>query len=133
MSQVETVEFGGKIMAIILRRDVESESVRFYTPPDFSQQLGLLVHPKGKVIRPHIHKLIAREVTVTQEVLIIQKGEIELDLYDEKGTKIKTCVLSEGDTVLLAHGGHGLRVLEDARIIEVKQGPYVGFDDKEYL
>ncbi len=133
MSQVETVEFGGKIMAIILRRDVESESVRFYTPPDFSQQLGLLVHPKGKVIRPHVHRLIAREVTVTQEVLIIQKGKIELDLYDEKGTKTKTCVLSEGDTVLLAHGGHGLRVLEDARIIEVKQGPYVGFDDKEYL
>jgi len=33
----------------------------------------------------------------------------------------------------LAQGGHKVKVLEDAKIIEVKQGPYAGFDDKEFF
>jgi hypothetical protein len=34
--------------------------------------------------------------------------------------------LCAGDIVLLASGGHGFEVLEDTKIVEVKQGPYDG-------
>ena len=32
--------------------------------------------------------------------------------------------------VLLAYGGHGFEMLQDSEIIEVKQGPYAGDQDK---
>lgn len=32
--------------------------------------------------------------------------------------------------MLLAYGGHGFKMLEDSEIIEVKQGPYAGENDK---
>ena len=32
--------------------------------------------------------------------------------------------------ILLIQGGHGFEVLEEVEMIEVKQGPYVGEQDK---
>ena len=50
------------------------------------------------------------------------------------GKKIGSAILNSGDTVLLLTGGHGFNLLEDSKIIEVKQGPYGGVDeDKERL
>lgn len=34
------------------------------------------------------------------------------------------------DAILLIQGGHGFEVLEEVERIEVKQGPYVGEEDK---
>ena len=36
-----------------------------------------------------------------------------------------------GDIILLVSGGHDFLMLEDTEMIEVKQGPYAGDDDKE--
>jgi hypothetical protein len=33
--------------------------------------------------------------------------------------------------MLMVAGGHGFRMLEDTVILEVKQGPYTGEDEKE--
>ena len=123
----------GAIIAIIIRAKERPKGVKFFTPPDFSQQVGLLRHKKGSVVRPHVHKMIKRKVEITQEVLCIKKGRIALYLYDEKGRKIATRVLKNGDTVILASAGHGIKVLEESLILEIKQGPYAGADDKEYL
>jgi len=38
--------------------------------------------------------------------------------------------LGPGDVILLATGGHGFQMLEETEMIEVKQGPYVGDQDK---
>jgi hypothetical protein len=38
--------------------------------------------------------------------------------------------LYPGDVILLAHGGHGFFMIEESEIIEVKQGPYAGEEDK---
>jgi hypothetical protein len=35
-----------------------------------------------------------------------------------------------GDTILLATGSHGIEVFEEVEMIEVKQGPYAGEQDK---
>jgi len=133
MEEVEKIVDKGKIIAIILKNNPRAKGTNFYTPDEFSQQLGLLVHEKGKVVKPHRHKLVKREIVQTQEVLILQEGKMKIDLYNDSFQKIKTVILTSGDIILLASGGHGIEVLEDSRIIEVKQGPYAGFDDKEYL
>ena len=44
---------------------------------------------------------------------------------------LESRILRPGDVVLLAHGGHGFSMLEPSEMIEVKQGPYAGEQDKE--
>jgi len=129
---LEKIEKGGNIFAIVVRRNFATPGVHFFTPGEFSQQLGMLVHDKGKVVERHRHKLVRREIHRTQEVLIILEGKIRVRVFDEEGALLSSVVLRSGDSILLASGGHRVEVLEKARILEVKQGPYAGFDDKEY-
>ena len=70
------------IFAIIIRSNYEKNGIEFFTPNDFSQQLGYMKHSKGHVISPHTHNIIPREVTLTQEVLYIKKGRIRVDFYE---------------------------------------------------
>ena len=133
MDEVENIVDRGKIVAIVIRGKLRAEGANFYSPDDFPQQLGLLVHEKGKVLKLHKHRLVKREIIQTQEVLILLEGKLKVDLYDEDFHRIRTVILTSGDTILLASGGHGIEMLEDSRIIEVKQGPYAGSDDKKYF
>ncbi len=133
MKGLSKIERDGEIYAILLRKAFSKPGPSFFTPGEFSQQLGLLVHPKGKIVHRHRHKLVKREIFRTQEVLVLQAGRIRIELFDDDGDKLKTVSLAAGDAILLARGGHKVTVLEDARMIEVKQGPYAGFDDKEFF
>lgn len=131
---IEKVEHGGKLFAIILRSGFEMEGVNFFTPKDNPLQLGMLKYGKGTEIRPHIHKTSIREISKIQEVLHIMYGKIEASFYETTGGKVGSSILNAGDTVLLLEGGHGFKVLENSKILEIKQGPYLGPDeDKERL
>jgi mannose-6-phosphate isomerase-like protein (cupin superfamily) len=87
-------------------------------------------HPAGKEIPPHVHNPVPREVHFTQEVLFIKRGKLRVDFYDEDRNYLESRILEAGDTILLATGGHGFEVLEEIEMIEVKQGPYAGEQDK---
>lgn len=119
------------ILAIIIEEKFKAEGISFFTPPDFSQQLGYMNRPEGYKIKPHIHKPVPRQVTYTQEVLFIKSGKVRIDFYDEEKEFLKSHILKKGDIILLASGGHGFEMLEDSEIVEVKQGPYCGEIDKE--
>ena len=125
----ERVMSGGKEIALILRAGFHSEGIRFFTPSDYSQQLAYMKRPKGYVISPHVHNEVHRDVSLTLEVLVVRSGTAKLDLYDEHHL-IGTRFLGTGDIVLLASGGHGIEMIEDTEIIEIKQGPYAGDQDK---
>lgn len=126
----EQILSGGKIIAIIIRNQVTDQGVHFLTPNDFSQQLAYMHHPAGKVIPPHIHNLVPRQVHYTQEVLFIKRGKLRVDFYDDNREYLESRVLQAGEAILLASGGHGFEVLEEVEMIEVKQGPYSGELDK---
>jgi mannose-6-phosphate isomerase-like protein (cupin superfamily) len=89
-----------------------------------------MCHPPGKIIEPHVHNEVPRAITLTQEVLFIRRGRVRVDFYDEQRTYLESRVLETGDVILLAWGGHGFEALEELEMIEVKQGPYVGGQDK---
>jgi hypothetical protein len=44
---------------------------------------------------------------------------------------VATRELRDGDIMLMVGGGHGFRMIDDTILIEVKQGPYTGIDEKE--
>ena len=127
---IESIDHNGNKLAIILRASYREEGIRFFTPDDFSQQLGYMNRPKGYVIPPHVHNSVARQVHFTKEVLFIRSGKVRVDFYDDHQNYLESHVLNQGDVVLLAFGGHGFEMLEASEMIEVKQGPYAGDADK---
>lgn len=128
--EIEQVVSKDEILAVIVRKEYAQSGVRFFTPGEFSQQLGYMQHPAGKIIQPHVHKAVQREVRYTQEVLFIRKGVVRVDFYSRTQNYIESKILRAGDVILLASAGHGFEVLEDVEMFEVKQGPYAEDEDK---
>jgi len=127
---IERMSFDGVEFAIIVRGDFDEPGVHFFTPGDFSQQLGYMRHPAGHVIEPHVHNQVQRSVQFTREVLILRRGRLRVDFYTDGGDYLESRELRAGDVILLAAGGHGFEALEEIEMIEVKQGPYIGDADK---
>lgn len=131
MGQVEEVKKKNKLLAMIIRNDYQCEGVDFITSNEYSQQVAYMRHPTGKMIDAHVHNLVHRNVVMTQEVLFIKKGVLRVDFYDEYEDYLESRDLHAGDIILLVSGGHGFQVLEEVEMIEVKQGPYAGNEDKK--
>lgn len=132
-SKIKGLEYlyhDGELYCLVLRNDYNGDSISFFTPQTFSQQLGYLPHKKGNIIKPHRHVISKREVLHTQEVLFIKKGKVKINFYDLSHAHVGSETVSIGDLVLLCGGGHGFEMLEESIMIEVKQGPYTGEDDK---
>ena len=127
---LENVVHGDMLLAIIVRAGYKSSDIEFLTPGYFPQQLGCMNRGKGYVVEPHMHNMVERSINLTQEVLFIRKGKVRVDFYGNQKQYLESRVLLQGDVALLAHGGHGLKMIEESDIIEVKQGPYVGDQDK---
>lgn len=127
---IEYVNHNGQVLAIIIRRNYHGDGIQFLTDRDYSQQLAYMHHPKGKIIEAHVHNFESRKVVHTQEVLVIRKGVLRVDFYTSGCEYIESCIMKEGDVILLASGGHGFKVLEEVEMIEIKQGPYLGEKDK---
>ncbi len=131
---IEKIEWEDKVFALILRQNYEPEGVDFVTPQDNPLQLGILKHQRGTKIKPHTHKSFPKTINQVQEVLHIEYGKVQVEFYESAGKKIESTILNYGDTILLLSGGHGFNILEDSKIIEVKQGPYVSVgEDKLFL
>ncbi|HEY4744177.1 MAG TPA: hypothetical protein VIH45_05920 [Desulfuromonadaceae bacterium] len=127
---MEQVLLDDRILAIIVRAGFSRPGIHFFTPDSFSQQLAFMRHPEGKIIEPHVHNPVQREVIYTQEVLFLKRGRLRVDFYDDRRRYLESRVLDAGDVILLASGGHGFEALEEIEMIEVKQGPYAGEGDK---
>lgn len=95
------------------------------TDPTESLQLIAYKHREGKYTKPHIHKPKKRVTSKLQECLVVIKGKIKVDLYTPDKKFFKYIYLSAGEAVMLTNGGHGVHVLKDSEIIEIKNGPFI--------
>ncbi len=127
---IERILQGTTELAIILRSSYVREGITFLTPNEYSQQLGYMNRRAGYCIPAHIHNSIPRAVTFTREVLFVKSGKLRVDFYGNDREYVESRILNAGDVILLASGGHGFEMLEDTEMIEVKQGPYTGDEDK---
>ena len=126
---VETVEHAGTRYAEIIRADTHVPITKFFSPNDSSFQFGLLAHQAGFVEAPHYHKPVERTISDLQQMLVVQRGVVAVDFFDEQGNRFREVVLRAGDGILLVHGTHSVRVLEDMQCISVKQGPFLGAEN----
>ncbi len=130
---VQVVERDGVRYAEILRASDTVEHSTFFSPASSSLQFGLLAHEAGFVEAPHTHKAISRTIDDLQQMLVVQRGAIVVEFYAEDGAPFEEVQLMVGDAILLVHGAHGLRVLEDMQCLSVKQGPFLGAANDKIL
>ena len=123
---VETIEYDGTKYAEIIWADTTVAATTFYSPAESSFQFGLLAHEAGFVEPPHYPHPVKPTVKELQQMFVVQKGRVAVQLYKEDGTYITEIVLKAGDAIVLIHGVHAIRVIEDMQCISVKQGPYMG-------
>lgn len=128
---VEHIAWEGNPLAYIIRAKMNPQETTFLTPPAFKQQVGFVVYPAGGKIQRHDHRPLERHLVGTSEVLVVQRGRCEIDIYNDDRSLVATRELAKGDIMLMVGGGHGFRMLEDTVFLEIKQGPYTGIDEKE--
>lgn len=125
--EIIEIRDGDKLIALIFKKNIKADGVRFLTPVEYTLQLGLIQHPKGKIIRDHIHNpSIEYKINTTQEFLYLEKGKVKVKFFNNKWKLVAEHVITSGDFLLHVSGGHGFEVLEKCRMIEIKQGPYPG-------
>lgn len=127
---IERICHDGIELALIIRHSFRAEGIEFFTPDEYSQQIGYMNRGRGYVIPPHVHNSVTRKVHFTREVLFIKSGKVRVDLYNDHYDYVESAIIESGDIILLANGGHGFEMIEDSEIFEVKQGPYAGDGDK---
>ena len=134
MKHLEKIFHRRTLLAIIIRGHKTPTNTIFYSPPSAPFQIGPIVKASGDIIRPHIHNEPVKTVRTTQEVLVVEKGKLTVDIYSPNGKHVHQTTLFGGDKIFLAAGGHGFTVHEDTVLFEVKQGPYPGYEKaKKYL
>jgi hypothetical protein len=131
---IETIEYGGIKFAQVIRADTRVTETTFFSPPESSFQFGLLAHEAGFVEPPHLHRPITRENTDLQQMFVVQRGVVAVQLYSDDKKLLREVILHAGDAIVLIHGVHAIRVLEDMQCISVKQGPFLGTEkDKIFV
>tara|TARA_B100001142_G_C14197037_1_gene602224 strand:- start:268 stop:699 length:432 start_codon:yes stop_codon:yes gene_type:complete len=122
---IEKIYHKKKLYALIVRAKFRNrKGISFFTPEYTNQQFGYMKHDSGYLIKPHKHKKRATKIFYTTEVIILFKGALRVDFYDQKQKYLFSKIIKEKDIIMLVHGGHGFKVLKKVEMIEVKQGPY---------
>jgi hypothetical protein len=117
----------GRVLARHITAKDLADGLSFFSKDQESIQLGAWNYNAGIELKRHIHNEAARTVLRTQEVLVVLNGSVEAAIYDLDETEVEKLIVKSGEVLVLLDSGHGYRILEDGtRVIEVKNGPYLG-------
>ena len=117
----------GVVYARLISAEDWKVGLSFFSKDSESVQVGAWQYDAGTELKRHIHNEVPRKIVRTQEVLIVQNGSIEATIYDLHENDLETLVAKAGDIMILLDSGHGYKILEDnTKVIEVKNGPYLG-------
>ena len=128
---IEKILYKNKLFALIVRGKYRKKAgINFFTSKEATQQFGYMKHKKNHIIKPHKHNKRLTKILKTTEVILLLKGTLRVDFYDNKKKYLFSKIINEKDIIMLVHGGHGFKVLKNVEMIEVKQGPYKLSADK---
>ena len=128
---IEKIIYKKKLLALIVRGKYRNKKgITFFTPKESTQQFGYMKHKKKHIIKPHLHKKRKTRIMYTSEVILLLKGLLRVDFYNNKKKYLISKILKPKDIIMLVKGGHGFKVLKEVEMIEIKQGPYSLSKDK---
>lgn len=130
---VEVVEHGGTTYAEIIRAGTTVEGTTFFSPAESSFQFGLIAHKAGYEEEPHYHKAVLRRIDDLQQMFVVQRGVVDVQLYTDDRRLFRVVRLGPGDAIVLVHGTHAINVVEDFQALSVKQGPFLGDEEDKVV
>jgi hypothetical protein len=126
---MERIEYNGTLIGLLVTSFEEGS--RPITDGSEPLQVVTLKHPSGAYLKAHTHIPKHRETETLQECLIVKKGCVELNLYGPDAVFYRKLTLNGGDMYISMRGGFAVHILEDAEVIEVKNGPFI--EDKQLI
>jgi len=115
-------------IASIVRPELSDKGLTFLTEDENFIQVGVWNYEKDKRLETHYHNTFPRESTKTNETVYVVKGTIKCNLYKESGEKISSHTIEQGEMIVQFNGAHEYFIVDDAVVIETKNGPYFGPD-----
>ena len=128
--KINNIEQDGVLLAKYIKLDGEWPlGLSFYSEHDDSVQVGLWNHECGHSSIPHKHNNVPRSLLRTQEVVYVVEGRLLVRLFDLSNKNVSEFEMGSGDLLVLLNGGHSFTVAEhNTKVIEIKNGPYLGAD-----
>lgn len=104
---------------------------QFFTDDHLDFQVASFYLEKDSEIERHIHNKQNRTIETTSEALILLSGKMEVAIYDNNLKFIDKLLILPLEIIVLFSGGHSLKIIEEAKFIEIKQGPFDENNDKK--
>lgn len=128
------VEVDGEVYAILACAKDVKEGTEWFGEKYEPLQASRMNYKAWSEFRIHKHILNPRTIKFTQEAFIVIKGKIEVGIYDDNCVMIGRLEAWEGEAIFVYRGGHGVRILEDSLLYEVKAGQFSAVsEDKKDL
>ena len=109
---IEKIFHKKKLFALIVRSKFRKKNgINFFTKNNSTQQFGYMKHKKNYVIKPHFHLKRVNKIFYTSETIILLKGKLRIDFYDNKKKYLLSKVLQPSEIIVLISGGHGFKTL----------------------
>jgi hypothetical protein len=124
---MQKIQTDDQVYAIRLTPDDFKEGLSFFTNDEDFLQVGSWNYPKGKKLAAHNHNTASRVVDRTQEVVMVISGRMLASVYNEEDILVEEVEVCNGEILVLLAGGHGYEIMEQGtRVLEIKNGPYLG-------
>lgn len=124
---VKEVKKDNEVLARLVKAEDWNEGLGFYSKDEEVIQVGTWQYNSGKELMKHIHNEVERKIVRTNEVLYVVSGKVKAFIYDLEETMVEELIVDAGDTLILLDCGHGYEIMEDStKVIEIKNGPYLG-------
>lgn len=120
---MEKIIYNNYLIAIRIKKF--ENGVLSHTDPNEPLQLVIHKRSSGEYTKAHTHTPKRRITRKLQECLVVIKGKIKIDFYTPDKKYFKSIYLSSGEVIIFINGGHGVHILKDSEIIEIKNGPFV--------
>ena len=124
---VKEVKKDNKVLARLVKAEDWNEGLGFYSNDEEVIQVGTWQYDSGKQLMKHIHNEVDRVITRTNEVLYVVSGTVKAFIYDLDENLVEELTVNSGDILILLDCGHGYEIMADnTKVIEIKNGPYLG-------
>lgn len=126
---VEYIRYENKTLAKIIRAESLDGPFMFFTEGGDNIQISRWNHPKGYRCKPHVHNITNKTISRTHEAIFVLNGEVKVTFYTLEGRCVQEKILYPLDICYSMDCGHGYEILtDDARVVEFKNGPFLGDD-----
>lgn len=136
-----SLDGGEGVLATVIRAGYSPlpSAAKFFSAPDEALQVGVVTKRAGLSVGAHAHPPKPRQAPrsgplppAAVEVLVVRSGTVKVVVYTSAFEPAGEVTLGAGDAVVFRAGGHAVTAITDYELLEVKEGPYLGAEDKRF-